>query len=192
MLTSILPPYMTVPVWLKTTRHWSKAGTVCNKWKVRKSHWRECYGKINRMVYLLWQWLSCALLLTVEENACGNKAMIQRKDSTNATNIKSFALRSQILFSPNDSSGCKSKSSTFALPPSLMLFSPLRLTFNHNWVRQKIPSNMRICDICNKSDKKLAYVSSVCITCSNHRTRVPCFPKWCSISVPKTDINGFL
>lgn len=36
-----LPPYITVPVWLKTTRHWSKAGTVCNKWKVRKSHWRD-------------------------------------------------------------------------------------------------------------------------------------------------------
>lgn len=33
-----LPPYMTVPLLLKTILHWSRAGTVCSRWKVRKSH----------------------------------------------------------------------------------------------------------------------------------------------------------
>lgn len=37
-IKSLLPPYITVPVWLNTTRHWSRAGTVCKRWKVRRSH----------------------------------------------------------------------------------------------------------------------------------------------------------
>lgn len=44
----VLPPYITVPVWLNTTRHWSRAGTVCNRWKVRRSHW-EGSGQGKRL-----------------------------------------------------------------------------------------------------------------------------------------------
>lgn len=34
-----IPPYMMVPLLLKTTRHWSRAGAVCSRWKVLRSHW---------------------------------------------------------------------------------------------------------------------------------------------------------
>ena len=32
------PPYMMVALLLNTSLHWSRAGTVCSRWNVRRSH----------------------------------------------------------------------------------------------------------------------------------------------------------
>lgn len=34
----LVPPYMMVALLLKTSLHWSRAGTVCRRWKVLRSH----------------------------------------------------------------------------------------------------------------------------------------------------------